>query len=64
MGKEYRGREVRGLVSMTLPVRLIERMRPYADRHMRSQLIEQAIEHELDRREQAEQNDDRAAAAV
>jgi metal-responsive CopG/Arc/MetJ family transcriptional regulator len=58
------GREYRSLVTVSLPVRLVERMEPYTDRRERSLFVEQAIEHELDRREQAERNDDRAAAAV
>jgi metal-responsive CopG/Arc/MetJ family transcriptional regulator len=54
-------REYRSNVTITLPVRLLERLDPFADRRARSAFIEQAIETALDR---AEQDQDRDRAAV
>jgi hypothetical protein len=44
--------EVRGYVTVTLPVRTIQRLQPLTSRRTRSRFIEQAIEAALDKAEQ------------
>jgi metal-responsive CopG/Arc/MetJ family transcriptional regulator len=47
-------RYYRGTITMTLPLALLRRMEPYAEKRQRTALIEDAIRRELDRREQQE----------
>jgi predicted DNA-binding protein len=46
--------EVRGYVTITLPVQTIQRLQPLSSRRARSRFIEQAIEAALDKADQDE----------
>ena len=52
-------KELRGYVTLTLPVQMIERLQPFTSRRARSKFIEQAITAALDKADQ-----DREPAAV
>jgi hypothetical protein len=51
-------KELRGYVTLTLPITLIQRLQPFTSRRARSKFVEQALTAALD---QADQDRERAA---